>query len=118
MDNQDELQELDLEAIMREFHDPSKDLPPEEPEAAESTEAAEEAPAEALADAGAEDVDADLFRVLTDTYTRVSKKMDELQTLIEDYFADQTPTKTQVNDFVWFQKDFIFEQLEISSNKS
>ena len=58
MDNQDELQELDLEAIMREFHDPSKDLPPEEPEAAESTEAAEEAPAEALADAGAEDVPA------------------------------------------------------------
>ena len=43
---------------MREFHDPSKDLPPEEPEAAESTEAVEEAPAEALADAGAEDVPA------------------------------------------------------------
>ncbi|MDD7674606.1 MAG: hypothetical protein PUJ12_07520 [Oscillospiraceae bacterium] len=58
MDNQDELQELDLEAIMREFHDPSKDLPPEEPEADENTEAAEEAPAEALADAGAEDVPA------------------------------------------------------------
>ena len=47
-----------------------------------------------------------------------AKKMDELQTLIEDYFADQTATKTQVNDFVWFQRDFIFEQLEISSNKS
>ena len=47
-----------------------------------------------------------------------AKKMDELQTLIEDYFANQTPTKTQVNDFVWFQRDFIFEQLEISSNKS
>ena len=31
MDNQDELQELDLEAIMREFHDPSKDTPSEEP---------------------------------------------------------------------------------------
>ena len=30
-------------------------------------------------DAGAEDVDADLHRVLTDTYTRVSKKMDELR---------------------------------------
>lgn len=58
MDNQDELQELDLEAIMREFHDPSKDLPPEKPEAEESTEAVEEAPAEALADAGAEDVPA------------------------------------------------------------
>ena len=49
MDNQDELQELDLEAIMREFHDPSKDLPPEEPEMApeDGEEAAEEAPAEA-----------------------------------------------------------------------
>lgn len=51
-------------------------------------------------------------------YVKKAKKMDELQTLIEDYFADQTPTKTQVNDFVWFQRDFIFEQLEISSNKS
>ena len=30
-------------------------------------------------DAGAEDVDADLFRVLTDTYTRVSRKMDDLR---------------------------------------
>lgn len=47
-----------------------------------------------------------------------AKKMDELQTLIEDYFANQTPTKTQVNDFVWFQSDFILEQLEISSNNS
>ena len=51
-------------------------------------------------------------------YVKKAKKMDELQTLIEDYFADQTPTKTQVNDFVWFQRDFIFEQFEISSNKS
>lgn len=32
-----------------------------------------------LADAGAEEVDADLFKVLTETYTRVSKKMDELR---------------------------------------
>ncbi len=30
-------------------------------------------------DAGAEDVDTDLFRVLTDTYARVTKKMDELR---------------------------------------
>ena len=30
-------------------------------------------------DAGAEDVDADLFHVLTDTYNRVSRKMDELR---------------------------------------
>ncbi len=31
------------------------------------------------AEAGAEDVDADLFRILTDTYNRVSRKMDELR---------------------------------------
>ncbi len=30
-------------------------------------------------DAGAEDVDADLFRVVTDTYAKVSRKMDELR---------------------------------------
>ena len=30
-------------------------------------------------DAGAEDVDADLYRVVTDTYAKVSKKMDELR---------------------------------------
>lgn len=30
-------------------------------------------------DDGAEDVDADLFRILTDTYSRVAKKMDELR---------------------------------------
>lgn len=60
MDNQDELQELDLEAIMREFHDPSKDLPPEEPEMApeDGEEAAEEAPAEAPEDTEPADIPA------------------------------------------------------------
>ncbi|MGN1026227.1 MAG: hypothetical protein ACI4P4_07470 [Faecousia sp.] len=60
MDNQDELQELDLEAIMREFHDPSKDLPPEEPETApeDGEEAAEEAPAEAPEDTEPADIPA------------------------------------------------------------
>ena len=45
-------------------------------------------------------------------------KIDELQVLIEDYFDGQTPTKTQVNDFVWFQRDFIFEHLAIIDSKS
>ena len=60
MDNQDELQELDLEAIMREFHDPSKDLPPEEPEMApeDGEEGAEEAPAEAPEDTEPADIPA------------------------------------------------------------
>ena len=56
---------------------------------------------------GAEDTVADIKK---------ANKMDELQNLIEDYFANQTPTNTQINDFVWFQRDFIFKQLEISDN--
>lgn len=44
MNNQDEYQELDLESIMREFHDPSKDFPPQETE--DVPQAGEEAPDE------------------------------------------------------------------------
>lgn len=54
--------------------------------------------------AGAKDVIAEVKK---------HNKMDELQSFIEDYFADQTPTKTQINDFVWFQRDFIFSNLGI-----
>ena len=44
---------------------------------------------------------------------RKANKMGNLQILIDDYFAGQIPTKTQVNDFVWFQRDFILGQLGI-----
>ncbi len=76
MDNQDELQELDLEAIMREFHDPSKDLPPEEPETEESKEAAEEAPSAAPEDAGPENATA--VPEVPEDETPVPDSMEEL----------------------------------------
>lgn len=42
-----------------------------------------------------------------------AKKMDGLQILVEDYFGATVPTKTQINDFVWFQSDYIFSSLGI-----
>ena len=95
MDNQDELQELDLEAIMREFHDPSKDLPPEEPEMApeDGEEGAEEAPAEALEDTEPEDVPA--APEVPEDETPVPDSMEELNIgqifLEEDTGEDAAP---------------------------
>lgn len=47
-----------------------------------------------------------------------AKKMDELQLVVEDAFIGETPTKTQVNDFVWFKRDLILSQLGIPDNES
>ena len=45
-------------------------------------------------------------------------KMDELQSLIEEQFADNEtrPTETEINDFVWFERDFIYNQLGLDEN--
>lgn len=32
---------------------------------------------------------------------------DEVQSLIEETFCDETPTETEINDFLWFERDFI-----------
>lgn len=50
-----------------------------------------------------------------DTVAAVRKagKMDDLQMLVEDNFCSMIPTKTQINDFVWFSKDWILEMLGI-----
>lgn len=49
---------------------------------------------------------------------RRAGKMDELQSLIEAQFADgkTPPTETQVNDFVWFERGFIYGQLGLDEN--
>ena len=38
-------------------------------------------------------------------------KMKELQNHIEDVFYGDTPTKTQINDYVWFERDTIYNAL-------
>lgn len=40
-------------------------------------------------------------------------KLDELESLIEENFADRVPTATEVNDFVWTERAWIFTQLDI-----
>jgi len=54
-----------------------------------------------------------------DTVDEVRKagKMDGLQSLVDEAFAGKTPTKTQVNDFVWFERDFIFGSLGIGEEE-
>ena len=42
-------------------------------------------------------------------------KMDSLQLIVEEAFVDSStpPTKTQINDFVWLERDLILSQLGI-----
>ena len=40
-------------------------------------------------------------------------KEDELMYFLEEIFADTTPTETEVNDFLWHDRDYIYESLEI-----
>lgn len=43
------------------------------------------------------------------------EKEEELMELLESTFEDKIPTETEVNDFLWFEDDFIFEQLSIDT---
>lgn len=55
-----------------------------------------------------------------DTFEDVCKadKMYELQFLIEEQFADNEtpPTETEINDFVWFEREFIYNRLGLDEN--
>lgn len=44
-------------------------------------------------------------------------KEDELMQLLEDVFVDrETPTETEVNDFLWFEREYIYENVGLNSN--
>ena len=43
-------------------------------------------------------------------------KEDELMYLLEEVFADTIPTETEVNDFLWFERDYIYENLGLDEN--
>ena len=44
-------------------------------------------------------------------------KEDELMYLLEEVvFADTTPTETEVNDFLWFERNYIYENLGLDKN--
>lgn len=42
-------------------------------------------------------------------------KEDELMELLENYF-DDTPTMTEVNDLLWFESEYIFNELGINED--
>ena len=44
-------------------------------------------------------------------------KEDELMSLLEMEFEYDIPTLTEVNDFLWFEDEYIFEQLGISTDE-
>ena len=37
----------------------------------------------------------------------------DLEYMLEDIFCDRTPTETDINDFLWFEDEYIFEHLGI-----
>lgn len=44
-------------------------------------------------------------------------KEEEFMELLEETFAcGNTPTETDVNDFIWFERDFIYESLGLDEN--
>lgn len=43
-------------------------------------------------------------------------KTDELMELLEDTFYGETPTETEVNDFLWFEREYIYESLGLDEN--
>ena len=55
-----------------------------------------------------------------DTITDIQRagKLEELGALIEEVFGDneEPPSETAINDFVWFERDFIYENLGLDEN--
>lgn len=43
-------------------------------------------------------------------------KEDELMQLLENLYYENIPTLTQVNDLLWFDYEFVFEELEIDED--
>lgn len=43
-------------------------------------------------------------------------KEDELMYFLEEIFADTTPTETEVNDFLWHDRDYIYVNLGLDEN--
>lgn len=44
-------------------------------------------------------------------------KEDELMELLEEVFEYEIPTDTEVNDLLWFEDEYIFEQLDIKDEE-
>lgn len=45
-----------------------------------------------------------------------SDKEEELMELLEQVFFDEIPTDTEVNDYLWFERDEIYSNLGLNAN--
>ena len=45
-----------------------------------------------------------------------ANKEDEFMDFLEAVFCDEVPTDTAVNDFIWFERDYIYESLGLTEN--
>ena len=45
-----------------------------------------------------------------------ANKEDEFMNFLEAVFCDEVPTDTAVNDFIWFERDYIYENLGLIEN--
>lgn len=43
-------------------------------------------------------------------------KEEELMNLLEEVFCDEIPSDTEVNDFLWFERDMIYEHCGLDEN--
>ena len=45
-----------------------------------------------------------------------ANKEDEFMNFLEMVFCDEVPTDTEVNDFIWFDRDYIYENIGLTEN--
>lgn len=45
-----------------------------------------------------------------------ANKENEFMDLIENVFCDDIPTDTEVNDFIWFERDYIYENIGLTED--
>ena len=45
-----------------------------------------------------------------------ANKEDEFMNFLEAVFCDEVPTDTEVNDFIWFERDYIYESLGLTED--
>lgn len=55
-----------------------------------------------------------------DTFTELQEHvtLEQIQYHIEEYFSDETPTDTDINDYLWYERDEIFSELGIKEEAS
>ena len=54
----------------------------------------------------------------TDTIADIqnANKEDEFMNFLEAVFCDEVPTDTEVNDFIWFDRDYIYENIGLTED--